>query len=220
MTLNEQLQKFREEMLNQISAEDAALMMKATEDLIQSGIIAQCLHQGDKAPDFVLPNANNEMVHFSHLLEQGPAVVTFYRGVWCPYCSLQLRAYQNILPQIKALGASLVAISPQLPDKSLSMAEKNELSFELLSDLGNKVARQYGLVYTLAEQLRPLYKKFGIDLPEHNADESYKLPIAGTFVILQDKTIRRAFVDADYTRRMEPAEMLAALQQLRKGAVK
>jgi len=94
------------------------------------------------------------------------------------------------------------------------MAEKNELSFEVLSDLGNKVARQYGLIFKLDEQLLPLYKKFGIDLPEHNADESYELPMPGTFVIAQDRTIQFAFVDADYTHRLGPEEILTALRKL------
>jgi peroxiredoxin len=131
-----------------------------------------------------------------------------------------LRAYQKILPEIKDLGASLVAISPQLPDKSLSMVEKNELSFEVLSDLGNSVARQYGLVFKLNEQLLSLYKKFGIDLPEHNADESYELPMPGTFVVSPDKTIQLAFVDADYTRRLESEEILASLRNLEMATFK
>ena len=107
-----------------------------------------------------------------------------------------------------------MAISPQLPDKSLSMVEKNELRFEVLSDVGNQVARHYGLVFKLDEHLLPLYKKFGIDLPEHNADESYELPMPATFVVSKDRTIQLAFVDADYTHRLEPKEILSALRKI------
>ena len=123
-----------------------------------------------------------------------------------------MRAYQKELPEIHALGASLVAISPQTPDNSLSMAENNELQFEVLSDVGNRVARQFGLVFALADVLRPLYKTIGADLSTYNGDESYELPMPGTFVIAQDGIIRLAFVDADYTHRLEPAAILESLR--------
>jgi peroxiredoxin len=126
-----------------------------------------------------------------------------------------LQAYQAILPEIKALGATLVAISPQTPDRSLSLTEKHNLGFELLSDGGNKVARQYGLVFSLPEPLRELYrKKFGVDLKDFNADEAYELPLPGTFIVAPGGTIGFAFVDADYTVRMEPGEIVAKLQEM------
>lgn len=124
---------------------------------------------------------------------------------------------QLALPEIEALGANLVAISPQLPEKSLSTAEENKVSFEVLSDAGNKVARAFGLVFTLAESLRPLYKKFGADVAAANGDESYELPITATYVIDMDGTIVHAFVDTDYTKRLEPAE---AVEALKKSAAK
>lgn len=115
---------------------------------------------------------------------------------------------------MRALGASLVAISPQTPDNSLSTAEKNKLEFEVLSDKSNAVARQFGLVFTLAEVLRPLYKQLGADLVAYNGDESYELPMPGTFVIARDGIIRLAFVDADYTHRLEPAVIMKSLRTL------
>ena len=116
---------------------------------------------------------------------------------------------------MQAFGASLIAISPQLPDKSLSTAEKNELTFAVLSDGGNKVARQFGLVFSLADVLRPIYKQIGADLPAYNGEESWELPIPGTFVIARDGTIQLAYLDADYTHRLEPA---AIVECLRAGA--
>jgi peroxiredoxin len=125
-----------------------------------------------------------------------------------------LQAYQAILPEIKALGASLAAISPQTPDHALTLAEKHNLGFVLLSDVGNKVARQYGLVFSLPEPLRQLYKKFGIDLQDYNADQAYELPLPGTFIAAPDGTIRFAWVDCDYTLRLEPEEIVNHLRQM------
>jgi peroxiredoxin len=126
-----------------------------------------------------------------------------------------LRAYQSILSEIQSLGAALVAISPQTPDNSLSSAEKNELKFPVLSDLGNAVARKYRLVFALAEQLRPLYLRLAnIDLPRYNGDPSWELPVPGTFVVAKDGTVMLSFLDADYTRRLEPREILECLKQL------
>jgi peroxiredoxin len=119
-----------------------------------------------------------------------------------------------VLPEIESLGASLVAISPQLPEKSLSTAEENKLVFEVLSDVGNKVAREFGLVFTLSENLRPIYKSFGVDIPVANGDDSFELPIAATYVIDVDGTITHSFVDTDYTKRLEPAEVVEALKKL------
>jgi peroxiredoxin len=126
-----------------------------------------------------------------------------------------LQAYQASLPEIKALGASLVAISPQTPEYSLTLAEKHNLGFELLSDVGNKVARQYGLVFSLPGPLRQIYIiKFGVDLQDYNADEAYELPLPGTFIVAPDGTIRFAFVDCDYTLRLEPDEIVNQLRQM------
>jgi peroxiredoxin len=123
-----------------------------------------------------------------------------------------LQAYQESLPEIQALGASLVAVSPQTPDSSLSTAEKDELKFEVLSDVGNQVARSYGLVFRVGDVVQAAMKGLGIDLARYNGDESWELPVPGTFVIAKDGSIRLAYVDADYTRRLEPSEILAALR--------
>jgi peroxiredoxin len=126
-----------------------------------------------------------------------------------------LQAYQDILPEVRGLGASMVAISPQTPEYSLSMAEKHRLGFEVLSDAGNLVARRYGLVFSLAEQLRLLYKeKFGVDLRDYNADKSYDLPMPGTFIVAPDGIIRYAFADPDYTLRLEPLEVIKSLSEM------
>ena len=124
---------------------------------------------------------------------------------------------QLALPKIEALGAQLVTVSPELPDKSLSTAERNALAFEVLSDVGNKVARDFGLVFSLAEELRPIYASFGIDIPAYNGDDTFELPMPATYVIGTDGTILHAFVDTDYTRRLEPAEIVEILKTTKTG---
>ena len=151
------------------------------------------------------------------LLAAGPVVLSFYRGGWRPYCNLELRALQPALPEITRLGATLVAVSPQTPDESLSTAEKNALAFPVLSDAGSATAKSFGIAYDLAEELRPIYARFGHALPDKNGDESWVLPIPATYVIDTDGTIALAFVDVDYRNRLEPAEILTALQSLSKN---
>lgn len=149
------------------------------------------------------------------LLLQGPVVLTFYRGAWCPYCNLQLRAYQAILPQVAAWGARLVAISPQRPDNSLGTAEKNALTFDVLSDAGNEVARRYGLVYALPGELRDALRANDKALSTINGDESWELPVPATYVIGEDGRVLLASLHVDYRTRLEPEAMLAALRMAR-----
>ena len=121
---------------------------------------------------------------------------------------------QRILPEIKGLGAELVAISPELPDNTLSMEEKNAITFKVLSDQVNSYARQCGLVFTLAEELRPIYKNWGIDLPENNGDPTFELPLPATYVVDQNSEIILSFVDTDYTKRLEPLDILRTLKDI------
>ena len=211
----QQLQQQREKSAQKFPAEVRRVMKQKTEELARSGLVEKSLKVGDQAPDFELPNATGKTVRLSDLLQHGPVVVAFYRGGWCPYCNLELRALQKSLAEIEKLGAQLVAISPQTPDSSLSTQQKNELQFQVLSDKHNAVARQFGLVFTLPEEIRTIYKGFGHDLAARNGDDSFELPFPATYVIGQDRIIRFAFVNADYTKRAEPADILAVLRELR-----
>lgn len=214
MTLAQQLNDFQDQFRAGRSAETLAVMDRVTEDLQQSGLVDRSLKVGDQVPPFSLLNATGKTVDLASLLNQGPVVLSFYRGAWCPYCNLELRALQEVLPQIQALGATLVAISPQTPDYSLSTAEKNDLTFEVLSDVGNGIARRFGLVFQVPEDLRPIYEGFGIDLPAHNGDQTFELPVSATYVIDTNGTIVHGDVNVDYTQRMEPAEIVTVLQGL------
>jgi peroxiredoxin len=183
--------------------------------LAESGIAKRSLQVGAKAPEFSLPDAHGKVVALASLLAKGPAVVTFYRGGWCPFCDLQLRAYQGVSSQIHDLGAELVAVSPQTPDYALSDVEKKELTFPVLTDKGNAAARQYGLVFSLSEVMRQLQSGFGNPIPKFNGDDSWELPMPGTFVVDRGGVVRLAHVDPDYTKRLEPAAILEALRAAR-----
>lgn len=178
------------------------------------GLEESSLKVGDAVPPFALPAANGDMVALAELLSRGPVVVSFYRGGWCPYCSTELRALQAKLPEIDALGATLVAISPQTPDNSLSSAEKFELAFPVLSDVGNVVADSFGLVHSLPEHLRPIYQGFGFDLLAANGDATFRLPLPATYVIDRAGVVTWRFVDSDYTKRAEPDDVIASLRAL------
>ncbi|MCC7412746.1 MAG: AhpC/TSA family protein [Gammaproteobacteria bacterium] len=209
-----QLETQQRQSAEKMPAEIRAKMARADEALAASGLPARSLREGRTVPDFTLPNARGEDVSLAALLARGPVVLSFYRGGWCPYCNLELRALQNVLGEIETLGASLVAISPEQPDQSLSTAGKNALAFEVLSDAGNRVARDFGLVFELAEELRPVFAKFGIDLAARNGDDSFELPVPATYVIDRGGVVRYAFVDTDYRKRAEPLDILTSLQSL------
>src|SRR6266849_5086194 len=189
-------------------------LLRPIGQLMNSGAAENALKEGAQAPDFALPDARGNAVRLSPLLTQGPVIMTFYRGQWCPYCHLALRAYQQALPHMQARGATLVAISPQTPDHSRAFAEKLELTFALLSDMGNQVARQFGLVFTIAEGVRGAHIQVCADLPAFNGTDSWDLPMAGTFLIDQSGTVRMAFVDPDFTRRLDPSVIIARLNEL------
>ncbi|MDJ0797941.1 MAG: peroxiredoxin-like family protein [Calothrix sp. MO_167.B12] len=213
-SLTEQLAEQKAKVVQNLPAEIVDVMLQKTGELENSGITANSLGVGDSAPDFQLPDAVGNIVQLQELLAKGPVVLTFYRGGWCPYCNLELRALQRSLPELEQYNASLVAVSPETPDNSLTTAEKNQLEFAVLSDRGLNVARQYGLVFTLDSELRPIYEQLGIDLPKHNGDESYELPIPATYVIDKEGVIRYAYVNTDYTQRAEPKEIIATVAQL------
>src|ERR1700728_4330334 len=180
--------------------------------LAESGIARQALQVGAKAPDFTLPDAHGKPVNLSGLLAKGPAVVTFYRGGWCPFCDLQLRAYEGALGAIHDLGAELVAVSPQTPDYALSDVEKKQFTFPVLTDKGNRVARDFKLVFALSDALRQLQSHFGSVLPKFNGDESWELPMPGTFVLDRQGVVKFASVDPNWMVRVAPAAILEVLR--------
>jgi len=197
--------------------------MKNVDDIIAK---AKKFQQGNKAielgktaPNFILPNPKGILILLANLLTQGPVVVTFYRGSWCPYCNIQLRALQDRLADIHALGAQLVAISPQVPDDSLTDDEISKMDFVVLSDQNANVASQYGVAWEVPEFLIEHMKKDrNLDLESINNGNSNILPIPATFIIDRDGIIAWRFVDVDYRTRSEPNDIIEALQSLSKNA--
>jgi peroxiredoxin len=195
-------------------AEIHPIMARATAELFASGAASRALKVGDKAPAFTLNDPDGHPVSSLDLLAKGPLIVTFYRGVWCPYCNMDLLALQETLPAFIEAGASVVAISPQTQVNSRKSVRTNALSFPILSDTHNDVAAAFGLRFELPDYLVDLYKMLKNDLPSFNGDPSWTLPMPARFVVAQDGTIVYAEVNPDYTHRPEPDSLLPALRGL------
>jgi len=184
------------------------------EEVRRSGILETAIGVGDRAVDFELPEIGGRNLRISELWATGPVVLVYYRGGWCPYCNQYLAILQKSLQDIHGLDAQLVAVSPELPKHGVATQEKNKLTFPLLSDERNQVARQYGLVFRISDKVIPYYDQF-FDIEDYNGDHSYELPLSATYVIDMGGVVRYAFLDADYKRRADPKEVLAVLRQLR-----
>ncbi len=215
MTLSEQLDARKQRFLEMAPPERISAVTSAIEEIAASGILEKAIRKGDKAPDFTMPNAIGESVSLYAELEKGPVILAWYRGSWCPYCNLQLHDYQKSLGDIAAAGAQLIAVSPELPDSALTWKEKEELQFAVLSDIGNKVASDYGVVYRIPDAITAGYIAGGRnDLTQYNGDDSLELPLAVTYVIDSDGTVVYSFIDADYRRRAETSDVVAVVTAL------
>lgn len=213
MSLTHDLEALRMQMKTSLPPGIQTLFDQLVRSLKASGIEGKALQVGDEIPSFVLPDALGRPVSSGELLARGPLVICFYRGAWCPFCNLELKALQETLPEIQALGAQLVAISPMTPDNSLTLAEKHRLEFSVLSDQGLKLASQFGLVYTLPLEVKAFLAKAGTDLVRYNGDGSGKLPVPATY-ITDHNGIVVSRVDADWRERLDPLEIVGALQKL------
>lgn len=195
------------------SADEQATMQRAKAALAKT-LPDPGIKVGERAPDFTLPNAFGQGVNLYDELKKGPVVLVFYRGAWCPYCNMHLHALRESLPQFQALGAQLVAITPQTPDKSLEQFKAAPREFDVLSDLDSSVMRAYHLLFEVDPDLAAMYRKHGLDLIEYNGPGRNVLPAPGTFVIDRNGIVRAMQADTDYTRRMEPADIIRALEAL------
>lgn len=189
------------------------IMHRATGELIDAGAATKAFKAGERAPLFTLNDSDGQPISSAELLEKGPLVISFYRGVWCPYCNMELQALEQVLPEFTASGASLLAISPQTAANSRRSIRQNQLSFPILSDPRNTVAAAFGLRFSLPGYLVELYQQLKNDLPAFNGDNSWTLPMPARYVINQKGIIVYAEVNPDYTRRPDPQEMLPALRQ-------
>ena len=215
MSLQDRLDAFRADFeTTKAPAEVVAVFHRATAELVASGQAGRALKAGDRAPSFVLSDADGATVSSEERLARGPLVLTFYRGIWCPYCNMDLQAIEAAAADIRALGASLVAISPQTAANSRRSQRENNLSFPVLNDAGGAVAEAFGLKFRLPDDLIAVYGQFGVDLPKINGDPSWTLPMPARYVIGRDGVIAYAEVNPDYTHRPDPEELLPTLRSL------
>jgi len=213
VNLNEQLRRMRDS-AQRMPPEKKKILDEAIENLRQSGLMEKALKVGQTMPAFSLPNAHGQIIRLQDLLKNGPLIVTFYRGSWCPYCNVQLNSYQRHLADFRRLGANLVAITPEKPDLTLLTEEKKELKFEILTDKDNELARKLGLVYGVTGELKALYKQLGVDLEKSQGNSDWQLPVPATYIVSKTGKVVYAFVNVDYTRRADPQDLLRALEQL------
>ena len=193
-------------------------MHRATAELIESAAAQRARKAGDVAPSFSLKDPEGNVVNSAELLKRGPLVLSFYRGVWCPYCNMELQALEAAKAEFDKYGATLVAISPQTAPNNRKSVRQNKLSFPILSDVKGKVGAAFGLRFNLPDYLVELYKQLKNDLPTFNDDPSWTLPMPARYVIGRDGVILYSEVNPDYTRRPEPEDMIPVLQ--RAAAVK
>jgi peroxiredoxin len=213
-TLEMQLAELKESFKQRAAPGRVALMEAATTLLRASGIEQRALGTGDFVPDVTLPNALGQSVRLRDLWQRGPLVIIFYRGGWCPYCNLELRAWQQHLAALSTRGASLVAVSPQTPDNSMTTAEKNTLAYPVLSDSSLVAAEAFRIAFTLPPDLVELYTTFGNDLPTLNGNGKWVLPLPATYVVDTDGRVVFAHVNADYRERAEPADVLSVVAKI------
>ncbi len=213
MSLTQDLANLKREMNEKLPPIGRTLFEKLIQDLKDQQLAEKALKEGDQIPSFSLPDGSGRLVSSGELLVRGPLVISFYRGSWCPYCNLELRALQEALGDFRSLGAELVAISPMTPDNSLSFVEKEKLEFPVLSDVGLKVSKEFGLVYTIPLEVRTFLQKAGADLSNFNGDGTWRLPMPATYVTDHDGVVV-ARVNADYRERMDPLDIYSVLQKL------
>ncbi|VUC25550.1 unnamed protein product [Clonostachys rosea] len=206
------------ETLQAISSQAAAIpgiegVIKMLEDFKEDFKPEFAVQIGDKFPSFTLSDATGKQVSSEDLLAKGPLLVTFYRGQWCPYCNVALQFLQRQLDDFTARGVTLVAMTPELPDYSLSTTEKNELKFPVLTDLGNGVARKLGLVYNQSAA-KEFYKERGIDFNARHGDDSYEVPVPATLLVDSSGIVRQKYVEPDFRKRIEPKLALEWIDSL------
>jgi peroxiredoxin len=212
MNLKEELGAFAQQMSENAPQEVLNTMGTEIGKLANSGIMDTALKVGDKAPEFELIDSDGDVVSLSNLTKKGNVVISFNRGNWCPFCSIEFKHLQNSINDIKSAGANLVSISPQLPEKSAELKSQNGLDYPILYDKRNEVAKKFGIAFSLAEALRPIHKAFEMDIPAHNGEDSFELPIPATFVIDSNNEIVFASVNPNWMERAESNEYLPLLQ--------
>jgi peroxiredoxin len=210
MSLKQQLEQCSIDFTKEFPEQDR-IFCRFIDELRDSGILEKVLKEGDTIPDFALPDIHGNIITLDSLLDAEKLIINFYRGGWCPYCSLELQMWESVYTELIRKNVNLVAISPEKAELSSMASRNSNLSFEVLSDFDNEVARQFGLVFKLDSQVSDLYESFGIDLVSVNGNDSGELPIPATYIVGRDRKIIDAYIDVDYRKRKDPEEILQIL---------
>lgn len=213
--LSKELTALQEQYKKTLPPEMSLVMEKGIQQVGASPVMKAAKKTGDQAPDFMLPSSAGPYVQLKERLAQGPVVIVWYRGGWCPYCNLQLASWERHVKDLQDAGGQLIAISPELPDSAMSTAERHKADFTVLSDTGAVVARSYGLVYALPEEVAKIYAQ-ALNLEAYNGNKRMEMPLSATYVIDKDGVIRYSFLEADYRKRAEPSEVIEAVKKLSK----
>ena len=222
--LNKTLAEFQEKFESgtapyNVSAEKVSAMYAFDKSLRDGGVIENVLRPGDHFPEFALSNQDGRLITLENALLRGPVVISFFRGIWCPYCNIELRALQNALNDLEGAGATLIAISPQLPNMNKRIVLENRLMYDILSDPGNRLSDRIGVTYQLSEtMIEKVYKPLGVDLSRFNGDQSWRLPLSSRFVIDESGVIVSADADINYRKRTDPVETLAIVKAITRRA--
>lgn len=214
MKLIKELTEIQQSMATQLPEEVLNIMGSSLSEMLNQRLDSNALTVGDTAPDFTLKSTNQNNVNLYELLKTKPVIISFFRGSWCPFCVTELEHYQkNLVMDKKTIAAHFLAISPQKTEISSQLCQNNNISLTILSDEGNEVAKKYGLVFTLPDNVRDLYKNLGANLPDFNGDNSYQLPIPATYIIDQNKKIIFSYINVNYMERVDISELQNILQK-------
>ncbi|AZA90954.1 Putative peroxiredoxin bcp [Chryseobacterium nakagawai] len=210
-TLAKQIEQLNQELSSQLPKEVLEAFGKSIQDLKTMKIEENSIQVGDQMPEFLLSNALGKIISSKEFLNNGKIILAFYRGSWCPYCNLELKFLQDNLSRIKEKGAALIAISPQNPDHSLSMVQKNDLEFEVLTDTDNHFAEQLGITFKLQDFVLPYYHKLGINLSDFNKNNGNILPVPAVLVVDENRVVTYKFLDVNYMNRLDVEELIKVL---------
>jgi peroxiredoxin len=213
-SLNAQLRAFKTSVFDRADEDTAQALRQAEAEYRADAAAAHPLGTGDQAPDFTLGDADGRRHHLADYLSRGPVLLIFFRGGWCPYCTLTLRALEEIAPEVRKAGGAILALSPQKASRAALVRESNGVSFPILVDCGNRIATEYGVLGQARPMTRKVFNKLGCNIPEENSAEDWMLPRASEFLIDGNGIIRMAHVSPVSYERTEPADALQALRAL------
>ena len=215
LTFLNEIANLKKKAFDAYTRETVEELIQVTNEMAEQSLAKTTIREGDRIPSFESKDATGDLIRSSDLLNRGPLVISFYRGGWCPFCSLELKFLQKIYPQVRECGADIVAISPELQEYSHKTKTDNGLQFYVLSDVDNTVSKKFGLIFTLIKHIANIYRiNFDLDLKAINGNEDYEFPVPATYVVKPDGLIHYAFIDVDYTKRLEPEVLLSKLAEI------